>query len=179
MADKEGKKTGVGWIATLGGACLLIVIGFAVGLVAGAAYEEPSLVVDHFAGKTTDVPLPVEPPGAERVVEDADAAGAPDARDANAAPPPGAQTPPVSSAPPAGGFAVQVGAFATGPAADALAVELRKLGHATYVADEGGSGARYKVRVGPLASRAAADALAAQLKREQRLPTWVLAREPR
>ncbi len=74
---------------------------------------------------------------------------------------------------------MQVGAFATGTAADGLAEELKKLGHTAYVADEGGNGARYKVRVGPIASRADADALADKLKREQRLPTWVLAREAR
>jgi cell division septation protein DedD len=102
-----------------------------------------------------------------------------DAAEAGAARAPGDDAPPVSSAPPDEGFAVQVGAFATGVAADALAAELKKLGHPAYVADEGGSGARFKVRVGPIASRAAADALADALKREQRLPTWVLAREAR
>jgi DedD protein len=167
--DKEAKRAGPGWIATLAGALLLIVAGFGVGLVAGAAYEEPELVVDHLAGKTTEVPLPEKAP--PRVHEDATDASEAEAR--GAAP----RTPDVSSAPPTASFAVQVGAFATGHAADALAAELTRLGHPTYVADEGGNGARFKVRVGPIASRAEADALADALKREQRLPTWVLARE--
>jgi cell division septation protein DedD len=172
MADKSGPS----WIATLLGGLLLIVAGFAVGLVAGAAYEEPSLVVGHLAGETSEVPLPesAAPPVREEVQGASEAQPEPAPR-ARRAPP--AELPPVSAPPPAGGFAVQVGAFATPSAADGLAAELRKLGHASYVADEGGSGARYKVRVGPIAERADADALAARLKREQRLPTWVLARE--
>ena len=171
MSDKEAKNAGPGWLATIGGALLLIVAGFGVGLVAGAASEEPALVVDHLAGKTTKVPLPEKAP--PRVREEAQDAAE------REAPNHATRTPAVSSAPPAGGFAVQVGAFATGSAADALAAELTKLGHPAYVADEGGNGARYKVRVGPIASRAAADALAGRLRREQRLPTWVLAREKR
>jgi cell division septation protein DedD len=170
MSEKEARKAGPGWIATIAGALLLVVAGFGVGLVAGAAYEEPALVVDHLTGKTTEVPLPEQAP---RVREEVRDAGEGDAAPRRAA------TPPVSSAPPSGGFAVQVGAFATASAADALAMELRKLGHPAYVADEGGNGARYKVRVGPIVSRADADALADQLKRVQRLPTWVLARDAR
>jgi DedD protein len=174
MTEKEAKRAGPGWIATLAGALLLIVAGFGVGLVAGAAYEEPALVVDHLSGKTTEVPLPEQAP--PRVREDARDAVEPadaDAQQSNRA------VPAVSGAPPAGEFAVQVGAFATDTAADELASELRKLGHRAYVADEGGVGARFKVRVGPIASRADADALADRLKREQRLPTWVLARQAR
>jgi DedD protein len=172
-SEREAKSAGPGWIATIAGALLLIVAGFGVGLVAGAAYEEPKLVVDHLSGKTTEVPVPERAP--ERVRESArDAGEAPDAPRAERR----AATPAVSSAPP-DGFAVQVGAFATGAAADGLAAELRKLGHPAYVADEGGNGARFKVRVGPIASRADADVLADRLKREQRLPTWVLARDTR
>jgi cell division septation protein DedD len=171
MSEATAKRGGPGWIATIAGALLLIVLGFGVGLVAGAAYEEPALVADHLAGNTTEVPLPpaVEPRVREQTKDAADAE--PETRAPAEARP--------GSAAPAGGFAVQVGAFATGAAADRLAAELRALGHAAYVADEGGNGARYKVRVGPIASRAEADALADQLKREQRLPTWVLAREAR
>ncbi|HEU4429662.1 MAG TPA: SPOR domain-containing protein [Myxococcota bacterium] len=171
MSEQAAKRSGPGWIATIAGAGLLIVLGFGVGLVAGAAYEEPALVADHLAGNTTDVPLPpaAEPRVREQTTDATDAE--PETR-APAQARPGAATP-------AGGYAVQVGAFATGAAADGLAAELRALGHAAYVADEGGNGARYKVRVGPIASRAEADALADQLKREQRLPTWVLAREAR
>jgi len=170
MAEKEARNQGPGWIATIAGALLLIVAGFGVGLVAGAAYEEPALVVDHLAGKTTEVPLPAQaPPGAREPMRDATESVSEGGGEREVA------TPPVSSAPPAAGFAVQVGAFATGASADGLAAALRKLGHPAYVADEGGNGARFKVRVGPIASRVEADKLADSLKREQRLPTWVLA----
>jgi cell division septation protein DedD len=170
VSDKETRKAGPGWIATIAGALLLIVVGFGVGLIARAAYEAPGAVADHLTGKTTDVPLPTSatPPVREEVSDAGAEAANPDA-----------SVPAVSSALHAGGFAVQVGAFATQAAAEGLAAELRSLGHASYVADQGGNGARYKVRVGPIASRADADVLADALKREQRLPTWVLAREPR
>lgn len=168
MTEKEVKRAGPGWVATIAGALLLVVAGFGVGLVAAAVHEEPELVVDHLAGKTTEVPLPAQAPRAREQAQDA-------AELTQAAPARHDAQPEVSSAPLAGGFAVQVGAFATGAAADGLAAELKKLGHAAYVADQGGNGARFKVRVGPIATRAEADALADKLKRDQRLPTWVLA----
>jgi DedD protein len=173
MGEREAKRVGPGWIATIAGAALLIVAGFGVGLLAGAAYEEPALVVEHLSGETTELPLPEQAPARVRErARDASDGSELAARGASA-------PPPVSSPPPAGAFVVQVGAFATGSAADGLAAELKRLGHPAYVADEGGNGARFKVRVGPLASRADADALADQLKRDQRLPTWVLARQTR
>jgi cell division septation protein DedD len=51
------RSTGPGWLATAGGALLLIALGFGVGIVAGTAYQEPELVVDHLAGRTTEVVL--------------------------------------------------------------------------------------------------------------------------
>jgi DedD protein len=175
MSEKEAKKSGPGWIATIAGALLLVVAGFGVGLVAGAV-QDAGLVADHLRGKTTEVPVP--PTAPNHVREDVSDAGDAALAKANA-PRAAAEPPAVSAPPPQGGFAVQVGAFATGAAADALAAELKNLGHPAYVADEGGNGARFKVRVGPIASRADADALADELKRDQRLPTWVLAREGR
>jgi cell division septation protein DedD len=167
MSETQAKRAGTSWIATIAGALLLMVAGFGVGLLAPAIWDA-SLVADHVSGKTTDVPLP-NAPVRERVADAAKSSRAPSESD---------DAPPaVSSAPPSGGFAVQVGAFATQSAAEDLAAELRALGHATYVADQGGNGARFKVRVGPIGTRADADTLADQLKREQRLPTWVLARE--
>src|SRR5262245_31518377 len=63
---KRSRSTGSsGWLATLGGAALLVAVGFGVGLVAGTAYEEPALVADHLAGNTTEVALgPAEPEAA-------------------------------------------------------------------------------------------------------------------
>jgi len=50
-------SSGPGWLATAGGALLLIALGFGVGIVAGTAYQEPELVVDHLAGRSTEVVL--------------------------------------------------------------------------------------------------------------------------
>ncbi len=190
---------GPGWLATLAGALLLIVAGFGVGLVAGAAFEEPDLVMDHLAGRTTEVPLadataaPVAEPAPVAAGEPSPAAapaeparrplGAP--RDAGAPPPvaaappaarPSAAPPPRPAAPaPQGAFAIQVGAFGERGGADALVRTLREAGFPANVVEEGGA-ARYKVRVGPLASRADADRLAVRLRSEHRLPTWVVSR---
>jgi cell division septation protein DedD len=54
------RSSGPGWLATAGGALLLVALGFGVGIVAGTAYQEPDLVADHLAGRTTEVAL--EPP---------------------------------------------------------------------------------------------------------------------
>jgi cell division septation protein DedD len=172
MSEKEAKQKGPSWIATIAGATLLIVMGFGVGLVA-ATVQEADLAADAIAGNATEVPLPAEAPRVREKTRDA-------GEDRELAAEDGARaTAAVSSGPPSGGFAVQVGAFATGASADALAAELKKLGHPAYVADDGGNGARFKVRVGPIASRAEADALADRLNREQRLSTWVVARGDR
>jgi len=54
------RSSGPGWIATAGGALFLVAVGFSVGLVAGTAYQEPQLVADHLAGRTTEVVLESE-----------------------------------------------------------------------------------------------------------------------
>ena len=183
---REAESARPGWLATLLGAGILVVLGFGIGLVTGAAYEEPDLVLDHLAGRTVDVPLVTQAAGEEMVPEASSEEltqgqrplGAPHipAAGEGASPPVEKPAPAVASAPPRGaGFAIQVGAFAGEAAAQQLVSELRARGHASYVAAEGG-GARFKVRVGPLESRARAEQVAAQLQREQRLPTWILSR---
>ncbi|HSJ98351.1 MAG TPA: SPOR domain-containing protein, partial [Myxococcota bacterium] len=95
------------------------------------------------------------------------------------APPAGAAPPAVAAVVPAGGFAVQVGAFADAAAAEQLARRLRAHGHRVYVAPSTGSDtARWRVRVGPLSSRSEAEGVAARLEREERVSTWVLAESP-
>ncbi len=159
-ASERGSEA-AGWLATLAGAALLIVAGFGVGLVAGTAFEEPDLVLEHLAGNTTEVPLAEG--GSYSLASD----------------PPTALPAPVAAAPPSrsGGFAIQVGAFSSEASARELETELRRLGMPSYVESEPGS-ARYKVRVGPLETREEATRLAGRLKTEHRLPTWVLSREP-
>jgi cell division septation protein DedD len=193
------RASGPGFLATAGGALLLIALGFGVGIVAGTAYQEPELVADHLAGRTTEVALePAEPLAAAPDVaapapdlpEDPGAAlgqgalaAAPEAElpavEPAAAPRAAAAVAPRAPAPPAaaklaaaGSFSIQVGAFSSEKAARQLAGELGKHGYAAYLMDEG-DGARWKVRVGPLGSRSEAEAISARLKKEQRLPTWI------
>jgi len=59
-------QAGLGWLATLGGAGILLICGFGVGLVAGSALEEPDLVAAHLSGEATELPLPREAPAATR-----------------------------------------------------------------------------------------------------------------
>ena len=176
-ARRKGTE-GPGWIATLGGAAILVVLGFGVGLVAGAAWEEPDLVMDHFAGRTTEVPLLAEdgfgsePAPVEEVAKEAPrrllGSGEPAALE------------PVSSRPPSrGGHAIQVGAFGDRKGAESLVAELQKAGFDVYVLEDTGGSARFKVRVGPVAERAEAEKLAASLKQDHRLPTWILSRDGR
>jgi len=185
-------EVGPGWVSTLGGAALLLVLGFGVGLLAGAMWEEPDLVMDHLAGRTTELPLVAEisselaetgevesfarPLGAREGSPGAPAAEVP------------ADPPPVSMAPPAdrgtppaeGGFAIQVGAFGDRAAATRLARELRAAGFSVYVRGENERrGVRFRVRVGPVPTREAAVRLASKLESDHQLPTWVLSHESR
>ena len=57
MARRSDERDGAaGWLASLLGAVVLIVGGFALGLVAGLVTEEPELVVGHLAGRGEQVP---------------------------------------------------------------------------------------------------------------------------
>jgi len=198
MTTEERKRPQpgrTGWFATLAGAGLLVAVGFAVGLVAGTAYEEPELVAEHLAGHTVEValgpideasehtpaddvaaapprevPAVVEPLSAPAVVELlptplGTGALSESREDGTAAP---------AAQPERAGFAIQVGAFGTEATAQQLARELGKRGFPSYVAEEG-AGARFKVRVGPIASRSEAEQLSGRLKSEHRLPTWIMA----
>jgi len=114
MAESTGKgkrTSGPGWLATLLGAMVLVVLGFGLGLVTGAAYEEPKLVAEHLAGRTVNVALPTEvaPPQAapapaarpEPAPSPAAAPPAPLGREPlrAAAPPPNRASPPNRAAP--------------------------------------------------------------------------------
>lgn len=181
MSENERRRKrdeGPGWFATLGGAAVLIVLGFGVGLVAGAAWDEPELVIDHFSGRTTPVPVvggsdePVQPPQPAPVP-----LGGGESQPVRAARP---ERPHVAApSPPAGQHAIQVGAFGDRAAAESLARELGKAGFEVYIVEDTGGSARFKVRVGPMGDRAEAERQAARLKKDHRLPTWVLTRDPR
>lgn len=64
-----------------------------------------------------------------------------------------------------GGWAVQLGSFASRANADKLMHQLHAQGFAAYLVPGGsGAGARYRVRVGPMPDRGAATQVAAKLK---------------
>jgi cell division septation protein DedD len=190
--DRQREEVGPGWLSTLGGAVLLLVLGFGVGLLAGAAWEEPDLVMNHLAGRTTELPLVAEitedPPQAEQQESLERPLGArgsspeasqpevpADPPSVSAPPPPRPPTPPVKD-----GFAIQVGAFGDEDAAARLAGELRAAGFSVYVRREGSpGGVRFRVRVGPVPSRKEATRLASKLESDHQLPTWILSHEAR
>lgn len=195
-------RRGPGLASALAGAGLLVVLGFALGVVGGLVLEEPDLLLDYVLGRTQPVavgdealdvaarpppvaaaPEPSAPPPVpvasgedrEEPAETDPAASAPTlpAVEAPAADPAAS----LAAVPPsAGAFAVQVGAFGDPAAAEQLARRLRAAGHPVYVAPAAGSdAARWRVRVGPLGSRAEAEGVAARLEQEERVSTWVLA----
>jgi cell division septation protein DedD len=199
--NRQREETGPGWLATLGGAALLLVLGFGVGLLAGAFWEEPELVMDHLAGRTTELPLaadsapePAKAARTERVERVARPLGARGSQPAAptaevpvdlpsvSAKPPAAVSAPARepAPPPMGGFEIQVGAFADGGAAAQLAGELRAGGFSVHVLEEKGPrGVRFRVRVGPVRSREEAKRLAGKLQSDHELPTWILSQGSR
>jgi DedD protein len=60
--SEERDRPGPGWLATLLGGFVLVVLGFGLGLVVGAAREEPELVLRHFSGESKEVPAPEASP---------------------------------------------------------------------------------------------------------------------
>ncbi len=191
-------ETGGGRLAALSGLALLSLVGFAIGLLAGAAWERPGLVLGYVFGGTEEVPwgpdatVPGEDDAPAEVAEETPAAPLPPVAAAPSAPeaaapkpapaPPAAKPAPKpapATRPPAAAAServvVQVGAFAESSAAERLAASLKEKGFAAFVSPgtDGGS-ARWRVRVGPHGTRADAERTAARLKREESLPTWVL-----
>ena len=175
------RRSGMGWLPGVFGAALLIVVGFAVGLVVGASWEEPELLVSHARNRTEVVPLTdvAAPPATSAGIESSPLGSRPEApklRGEPSAPAPKASpAPSATAAPPPGAFAVQVGAFVERLPAENLARKLRDKGIPVYVAARTSEGShRWRVRAGPVHTRGEAEQLAAQLKRDERLPTWVV-----
>ncbi len=142
-------------LGTLVTASLVVAAGFAIGVVAGLALEDASLVKDYVTGDPREIaregdadaptPLPADP---------------------------GVRPPALDRA----GFSVQVGAFADAEAARELAEDLEGAGYPVYVAAPDGAAEtqRWRVRVGPVSTRDRAERVARELKSERALPTWVL-----
>lgn len=190
---REGR--GPGWIATLTGAALMVVVGFGVGFVSGVAFEEPGLFLRHLRGGTRPIALETPPAPDAGGQAAASQQGGTGAQPSGSGAPPAASPPPVAAAPPpaeqsrgapqalpepppqAGGYAIQVGAFGSPASARRLVQQLRASGLSGYVKQEPSGVAPYKVRVGPFSSRDEANAVARRLKREKSLPTWILSRD--
>lgn len=145
-----------GLVGTIFTGTLVVAAGFSIGVVAGLALEDPSLVKDYVSGETQEIEL-------------GDGSG-----DATAAPTrdPALHPPTLDRA----GFSVQVGAFADAGSARQLAEELEASGYPVYVAAPEGDDAekRWRVRVGPVSTRTRAERVARELKSQRSLPTWVL-----
>lgn len=151
---KKPAGRGRGLIGAFFTGTLVIVAGFAIGVVVGLAMEDPSLVADYATGAT-------------RRVELEEAATTP-------------LTPPVRSQKldPRRGFSIQVGAFADIAAARGLAEHLESVGYPVYILrpedDPAEESSRFKVRVGPILERDRAEDLATRLKSDEALPTWII-----
>ena len=88
-----------------------------------------------------------------------------------------AESVPAQIVPPRGGWAVQVGAFASAEAANKLVGQLQSADFAAYVAPVSRSGKTlHRVRVGPVTARAGAEALVPALK-ARGLPATVVAND--
>jgi hypothetical protein len=151
----RARRAGRGFLGTLFTAILVVAAGFSVGVVAGLALEDPSLVKDYVGGDAEKLELGEDPrkPGASD-------------SDSQLRPPQLERV----------GFSVQVGAFADGAAARHLAEELENDGYPVFVAapDRSGGERRWRVRVGPVSTRVRAESIARELKSKRSLPTWVL-----
>jgi DedD protein len=168
-------------MAAAAGLLLLIVVGFAVGIVAGMMWEEPNLLLAHLVGETQEVSW------SEQTGEgQAPQVAAPPPRDARPADPQTRREQERAveeeirepTAAPLARIAVQVGAFETSRAAESLADSLRAKGYPVYVSPGVAAGReRWRVRVGPLATREEAESTAAQLKKVEKLPTWILSED--
>lgn len=185
-------------LRTLFSTAVLVVLGFTVGLLAGALLETPSTVLAPFRPGGQEIDLAVlrdpsgdtRPPaaGAEGIdlaVAEGSPTAAPELRVEPAAARPEdlakrVAPAPVAAPPPAGPFVIQVGSFDEPVPAWKLAERLGEKEYEVYV-DEGQAAGkpRWRVRVGPVPDQAEADRLARRLKQNERLPTWIVAQEER
>jgi cell division septation protein DedD len=156
--SEEQDRSGPGWLVTLLGGLVLVLLGFGLGLVVGAAREEPALVFRHFSGESKEVPAPAESPGPA-----APSASAP----SEASPPTGAPAPSRPLIPPSSTLP-----SAETPREDARTPSTEPAPPATAPAPPPvsspppRSGQRFSVQVGAFAESADAHKLAEHLRRE-------------
>ena len=133
----------------------------------------PAAVEKPVPAKTAPVPEPKQQPAPKAETPRA----APKTAVGPAAPAPRTDAVPASSSitePPGKGFAIQVQAFPTRAAADALASRLKGKGYNTFVAvNPENVPLKYRVRVGKYGSKREADVVADRLKREEHFKPWL------
>jgi len=189
MASAAMSDAGPGWIATALGVLVLVVTGFLAGLLVGIVGQEPELVAGHLVGRSevvdwspeplppladSDLELPPVSAGLEAEAGEGELIVPSPLQRETRAPAPAVEVPAIQ-VPAGGGYAIQVGAFAEGEAAESLASTLSAKGFPAYVTPSAGDSAqRWRVRVGPVETRSEADTIARRLKRDEQLPTWVL-----
>lgn len=162
---------------------VLAVVIFALGVAVGRGVRdnlgEPP-VMAATEGETTSVPVEQEPqPQAVQELSYHDllaGSGAPPAGEAPATAPPATPTPtpeppapqPESPAPQSGDWFVQVGAYSTRQAADAVVGNIKKLQLTAFVMTPaaGTPDKFFRVRVGPYGTEAEANDVRARLRRE-------------
>ena len=173
----DRRRAGQGWLSTLVGIVVLVVGGFLIGLVVGVVSEEPELVAGHVAGRSTEIDWTAPRPAGELGPQARSWLGE-DADDEAARP--NRVMPAVAAAPPSRSsgagrpkFFIQVGAFADGVTARALAKRLGDGGYPVLVVEPDDIN-RWRVRVGPIPARVEADQVALRLKSEESLPIWIL-----
>ena len=173
----ERKKSGPGWLRVIFGLAFLAVAGFAVGMLAGVAWQDPGLAFAYLTGETEEIAWGISKSETQHAVAAPPAEARPPA-DPQVRREREAVAPVAVAAPPVGRLAIQVGAFATSLAAEDLAKSLRSKGYAVSVSPGTTAGEpRWRVRVGPLATRAEAEDTAARLKKVEKLPTWILSED--
>ena len=165
------ERSGQGWLVTLLGGFLLVVLGFGLGLVVGAAREEPELVFRHFSGESKEVPAPAagatSPAGAPAPFSDE----APATGGTPPAPPTGEPT----AAPPAG----DTGRGSAGVPSGELHRPAARPAPPPVSSAPPAPGRRFSVQVGAFAESADAEKLADHLRRQGRHVVVVPATGPR
>jgi DedD protein len=172
------RRAGPSLASALLGAGLLVVLGFALGIVAGLMLEEPQLLLDYVTGKTRSValapaapPAPAELAGSGAAPPDV-AAGGP-ARPA-AAPAAAAQPGPVAPSPVRSELDAVRGEAPPGPTAPPAAPAAEGPPAASGPAEKpvASAGRGFSVQVGAFADSAPAEQLARRLK-GRGLPVYV------
>jgi len=176
--EERGNRRGAGpgLVATLLGGGVLVLLGFGLGLVVGAARQEPGLVFRNLAGETQEVPAPpASPEGAPAPAlaqgSPAPAQGSPASPAPVAAPPPAPAAP--SGPPPAARAAAPPPPPPLGTPTDGRAAApppTARLAPAPPAAVSSppppGAASRISIQVGAFAESAPAERLAERLRRK-------------